>query len=123
MIQFGEMIRKLERLQSPHPLFFLAENVFLKGEDLETARNAYGFDWDPVGFDALYVSPTRRKRHFFTNVPLLLEGFDFQGSASHSVPTSCLEKGFQVPAHWVDGDITAKVCCLKVCNRLANAKC
>ena len=52
MLQFGRMIRSIERSQrsiersqQPHPLFFLAENVFLRGDDLQAAREAFAFDW------------------------------------------------------------------------------
>lgn len=61
MIHFGSLIRRMERLQQVefdgHRLFFLAENVVFRGDDLETVRSAYGMDWDPIDFDAKYVSP------------------------------------------------------------------
>ena len=51
MVQFGQFIRALERLQlkrtQPHPVFFLAENVWLQGEDRSDVSGAFGFDWDP----------------------------------------------------------------------------
>ena len=110
MVQFGRFIRKIERLQSPHPLFFLAENVWLKGDDLEAVREAFGFDWDPVLIDALYFSPTRRKRHFFTNIPLI--NFDYGSDLSEVSPQSCLEDGFCVPAHFIEPNLAVKANCL-----------
>jgi hypothetical protein len=108
MLRFGEIIRSIERYQSPNPLHFLAENVFLKGDDIFAAREAFALDWDPVVFDAKYISPTRRLRHFFVNLPLL--NFDFDGDVSMSTPTCCFEEGFQLPAHVLDSNLTAKVC-------------
>ena len=110
MVQFAQFIRNIEMLQNadqPHPLFFLAENVWLKGSDLEEVRDAFAFDWDPILLDAQYLSPSRRKRHFFMNIPLL--DMDYDGPLSQLGPTSCLEDDFCVPAHLVDPDTTAKV--------------
>jgi hypothetical protein len=109
MLEFGRTIRKIERLQSPHPLLFLAENVILKGDDLEETRNAFGLDFDPITLDAMYVSPTRRKRHFVMNIPLMLDDFDFIGSASTVGPSSCLEEGFKMPGQIVENNLAAKV--------------
>lgn len=109
MLKFGRMIRKIERLQRPNPLFFLAENVILKGDDLEETRDAFGLDFDPITVDAMYLSPTRRKRHFIMNIPLVLGDFDFQGSASEVGPSSCLEEGFKVPGHIIENNFAAKV--------------
>lgn len=107
MIQFGGFIRKLERLQHNHPVFFLAENVRLQDQDREAVRDAFGFDWDPIQLDALYVSPTRRDRMFLTNVPY--QDIDYNCELSHVGPRDCLEEGFCVPAHVLDPNVTAKV--------------
>lgn len=109
MLKFGEAIRTIERLQHPHPLLFMAENVVLRGDDLEATRDAFGLEFDPVTFDAMYVSPTRRKRHFIMNIPLMLDDFDFEGPASTVGPSSCLEDGFKVPGHIIEDDLAAKV--------------
>jgi C-5 cytosine-specific DNA methylase len=112
-LDFGNSIRTIERLQSPHPLFFLAENVILKGDDLEAVREAFGFDWDPIRFDSKYISPARRDRHFVSNVSTEdLAGFDYQGLASEIGPDSCLDPDFHLPAHVFDPEMTAKVQCL-----------
>ena len=110
MLQFGRTIRLLERLQRSMynvDLFFLAENVWLKGDDLSEVRDAFGFDWDPILLDAFYLSPTRRKRHFFTNIPL--DDIDYSGKLSEVGPASCLQSGFCVPAHILDPETTVKV--------------
>ena len=109
MIRFGELIRKIERLQHPHPVFFLAENVFLSGHDRTEVMEAFGMDWDPIALDAQYLSPTRRNRHFVTNIPL--SDVDFTKEISIEGPSSCLEEGFFVPAHLLDPEVTAKVSC------------
>lgn len=110
MIRFGELIRKIERLQHPHPVFFLAENVFLSGHDRTEVMEAFGMDWDPIALDAQYLSPTRRNRHFVTNIPL--SDVDFTKEISIEGPSSCLEEGFFVPAHLLDPEVTAKAQCL-----------
>ena len=105
MLEFGRFIRKLERLQSPHPLLFMAENVLMKDADLAEAREAFAVDFGPIEFDAAYVSPTRRKRVFFTNIPpRLAERFVYDGVESYLGPSSCLETGFKLPAHIVDSE-------------------
>lgn len=116
MVRFGQTIRAIEqlqlRLELPHPLFFLAENVVLR-KDLMTVRDdGFGFDFDPVILDALYVSPVRRNRNFFTNIPAALDGFDFSGPASQSSPTCCLEDGFRLAVHWITPNMLAKAQCL-----------
>lgn len=104
MIRFGKVIRKIEKMQGDHPLFFLAENVVVDHDDLAAVRNAFQTDWDPILFDAQYVSPTRRKRHFVTNI--VLEDIPFTGEDSMTGPNSCLEKGFCTAAHLVDPNKT-----------------
>lgn len=96
MLEFARFIRELERLQQPHPLWFLVENVVLRGDDLFVVRDAFGIEWDPVELDALYLSPIRRKRHFFFNFSM--QNIDFEGPASESLPACCLEDGFDIPA-------------------------
>ena len=81
--------------------------MILAGTDLTEVRDAFGLDWDPIALDAQYLSPTRRNRHFFSNIPL--PSVDFTTEASMEGPTSCLEDGFVLPAHIVDPGVTAKV--------------
>lgn len=105
MLEFGRLIRKLERFQSPHPLLFMAENVLMKGADLEEVREAFAVDFDPIEFDAAYVSPTRRKRLFFTNIPpRLADRFVYDGLDSYLGPSSCLETGFKLAAHIAESE-------------------
>ena len=107
LLSFGRRIREIERYQLPHPVFFLAENVFLTGADLKEVREAFGLDWDPVALDSQYFSPTRRNRHFLSNIPL--PSVDFTTEVSMEGPKSCLKDGFVLPAHIVDPGVTAKV--------------
>lgn len=109
MVRFGQFIRLLERLQRPHPVFFMAENVVLRKDDMRVVKDAFGFDWDPINLDALYFSPARRNRHFFTNIPL--DFFEYDTPLSELGPTSCLEDGYRIPAHILDPDVKAKVRC------------
>jgi site-specific DNA-cytosine methylase len=107
IIRFGRLIRRIEQLQHPRPIFFVAENVFVTGDDRRQIMEAFKFDWDPISLDAQYLSPTRRNRHFITNIPI--NDLDFTAESSMIGPESCLEKGFFVPAHLVDPEVTAKV--------------
>mmetsp|Transcript_35563 Transcript_35563/g.82595 ORF Transcript_35563/g.82595 Transcript_35563/m.82595 type:complete len:540 (-) Transcript_35563:514-2133(-) len=114
MLRFGQLIRKIEKYQEtkydrPHPLFFLAENVFLSGDDLFAVRDAFQFNFDPVALDAMYLSPCRRNRHYFTNIPL--QNLDFTALSSTQGPEKCLEDGYFVPAHIVDAESCAKAQC------------
>lgn len=116
MISFLEKIKTLKEAQQAkypsRPLFFLVENVPLKGDDLTEACKAIGYDWDPVRLDALYVSPARRNRNFFTNIAF--EDVDYDGPLSHSTPECCIEHGFCVPAHFCEEDLkTVKVGALR----------
>jgi hypothetical protein len=111
LIAFGDLIKQIREHvgQKNQHLFFLVENVILSGNDLIQAREAYGITWDPVEFDAKYVSPCRRNRHFFMNVPLDLSNFDFQGPASEVNPNSSLEQGYQLAANIIESsDMNAK---------------
>jgi hypothetical protein len=107
MIQFGRFIRTVENLQAPSPLFFLAENVVVSGKDLDAVKDAFGFDWDPITLDALYLSPTRRNRMFVTNI--IYSDIDYNSELSLMGPESCLEEGFVVPTHVLTIHVTAKV--------------
>ena len=62
LVNFGKFIRRLGFAQMKQfgrelPLFFLAENVMLRGDDLLDVRRAFKFEFDPIEMDALYVSP------------------------------------------------------------------
>lgn len=107
MLQLGSFCRSLERIQHPHPLLFCGENVWLEDKDRESVSRAFGLDWDPIALDALYLSPTRRNRHFLTNIPQ--SDIDYGSDLSHLSPKDCLEEGFYVPAQLLDKDVTAKV--------------
>ena len=110
MLDFGRTIREIERYQQPHLLYFLAENVRLSGKDKQEVMDAFGLDWDPIELDAKYLSPCRRDRHWFTNIPFRY--LDCQSPVSLQGPESCLEDGYSIPAHIVDPNTTAKANCI-----------
>ena len=110
MLNFGRTIRKIERYQHPHSLYFLAENVRLHGQDKQEVMDAFGLDWDPIELDAKYLSPCRRDRHWFTNIPFRY--LDYQSPVSLQGPEPCLEDGYAIPAHIVDPNTTAKANCI-----------
>lgn len=109
MVAFGELIRKIELFQDS-PIYFLVENVVTKDEDLDGIRKAFQMDWDPITLDSQYFSPARRKRQFWTNIPL--SDIEYNTDLSHIGPDSCLEQGFYLLAHIVDKKTTAKCNCL-----------
>jgi len=81
----------------------------LSGDDLKVVCDAFQISWDPIEFDAQYVSPTRRRRHFFTNIPLE-SSCDYAFEDQHV--ESCLAPGFVLPSQIVEPGIPAKANCL-----------
>ena len=51
MRDFGCLIRKIEKEQKPHPLFHMAENVCLSGNNLEAVCAPFEIDWHPIRLD------------------------------------------------------------------------
>jgi len=94
--RFGTLVAAIRDhpLQRDVPLYFFAENVILRGRDLDEVSIA--FDITPLEVDAHYFSPCRRKRHFFLNYPSNF--FDLGGPASESKLSSCLQVGWMHPA-------------------------
>jgi hypothetical protein len=76
LLRFGRLIRNIERHQAPHPVFFLAENVFLSGDDRTAVMEAFGMDWDPIALDAQYFphtpQPSFYHQHSFARCKFLL---------------------------------------------------
>ena len=50
----AELEKKFGKKQN---LFFIAENVILRGDDLKEVCNAFEHAYDPIEIDALYLSP------------------------------------------------------------------
>jgi hypothetical protein len=84
-----------------HPVCFLAEGVWLQDNDRQAAREAFGFDWDPLQLDALCVSPMPRDCIFLANVPH--QDVDHNCELSHVGPRDCLKEGVCVPVRmcWI----------------------
>jgi len=116
LVQFGIFIRSLEAAQKKKfgkdQIFFLAENVLLNGDDLKVVCEAFKISWDPIEFDAQYISPTRRRRHYFTNIPFddQLNNCDYVWEGQDV--ESCLTPGFVLPSQIVEEGITVKANCL-----------
>ena len=90
LLWMGRIVRKLERMQltkwRDRPLFFVAENVQLRDADERNeVTGAFEFDFDPIHLDAQYLSPVRRNRHYWTNIPLA--SIDYKSKASMMVRT------------------------------------
>ena len=85
LLELGRVVRAIERIQSPHPLYFLAENVVLSGAERETVDDAFGLTWDPINLNSQDFSPARRNRHFWTNIPC--NAIDYTTAAARVVRT------------------------------------
>ena len=109
LTNFGRFIRLVERIQTPKPLYFLAENVIVSGMDKDEINDAFGFDWDPVNVDAKDLSPARRNRDFWTNIPL--DNLDYT-TGSGIDPSTCLEEGYVLPGQIVEPEIHVKSNCI-----------
>jgi hypothetical protein len=116
MLQFGELIKRIQQHQESHHLFFLAENAVLDNDgnvpheegNLEQAKNAFGMVWSIV-LDAMYFSPVCRKRTFLSNIPLLTKETDYDDETRP--PLHCLQDGYQHAAHIKNPDLIVKANC------------
>lgn len=99
MKKFGRFIQRIQQ-QQRKVLYYLVENVIIKGEDLREICMAYNLHWDPIDIDAKDFSPCRRRRHFFTNIPIALTKEDFR--ANNVKCDSCLDGDFKTAASIVD---------------------
>jgi len=109
LTQFGEVANFIQSVQET-PLYYLAENVVVRDDDLFELRKKFKLDHDPINLDAQYFSPARRNRHFWTNIPL--EDFDYSDKGIDSDPRSCLEEGFCVKGQIIEDDMSVKCNCL-----------
>lgn len=83
MLRFAKLIQRIKnhRFQKKERLFFLCENVDTKWADAHQFEPIFGIS--PVIIDAQQISPTRRRRAYFTNVSS--HGlFEYFWSHSHS---------------------------------------
>ena len=62
----GRLIKKLQARQPKRPIYFIAESVPLRGDDLKAAEDAFGVPG--LLLDSKDLSPCRRNRHYFINV-------------------------------------------------------
>jgi hypothetical protein len=122
MLQFGKLLHEIKKSneQKKQPLFYLAENVTIGNKkdkamsrgDLTKIKEAFQIERDPFKFDAKYVSPCKRNRHYFTNIPATgFFGFAFDGPDSIANPNSCLEDGYVHPATFFESDMSFKANC------------
>lgn len=70
MVRFAELIQKIRShpSQGDEPVFFLCENVVMKLEDSQAFEPIFGIS--PVEICAQQMSPAKRLRGYFTNVPV-----------------------------------------------------
>lgn len=120
LLQMGHFVQALQELQG-NRLYFLAENVMMDNavssstaDDSTTAAMglkdqitaAFGLTWDPIQLDARDVSPCRRKRLFWTNIPLS-SVLEQKVRQYHAVtPACCMQnedasKSFHSATHWL----------------------
>lgn len=71
MLKFAQLIKRIKNHpeQKGHHVFFLCENVeSMKDDDVMQFEDDFGIS--RVNIDALCLSPTRRHRSYFTNIPM-----------------------------------------------------
>ena len=84
MPRFGTLIRRIQRMQPKHNVFFLAENTILRNDkeknledgDLETIKASFGVQW-AMDVDAVCFTPGRRNRTYISNIPLVTKPEDY----------------------------------------------
>lgn len=67
LLMVGTFIRKVQQHQPNHPVWYLVENVYLRGDDLLKVCKAFG-EASPILVDSYHFSPCHRKRHYLLNV-------------------------------------------------------
>lgn len=117
MLRFGKITGQIQRAQEDHHVFFLAENTVIRNDkelpldkgDLEIVKEAFGIAWS-VELDAKDFSPVRRKRTFFSNIPL---NTNPEGDYIHEeIEQSCLRDGYHHGATVIGrGIVTVKANC------------
>lgn len=70
MLKFAQLIKRIKNhpKQNGHHLFFLCENVKMKDRDVMKFEGDFGIS--RVNIDAQCLSPTKRLRSYFTNIPM-----------------------------------------------------
>jgi hypothetical protein len=71
MLKFAQLIKRIKNhpKQNGHHVFFLCENVeSMKDNDVKEFEDDFGIS--RVNIDALCLSPTKRARSYFTNIPM-----------------------------------------------------
>lgn len=112
--RFATFIQNIKARQKEHPLYYLIENVvFIDGKRVDNynlIENLTGVV--ETKLDALYFSPCKRYRSYWTNFPLEDSAHGYEQAVAIK-PTSCLEEGWVYP-----GEDT--VDCAKVLTFLAS---
>ena len=84
MPRFGTLIQRIQQRQPSHHVFFLAENTIIRNDkelslkdgDLERIKESFGVEWS-MDLEALYYTPARRNRTYFSNIPLDIKSDDY----------------------------------------------
>jgi hypothetical protein len=85
----------------------MVENVKISGEDLDKITNAFGLLFH-INLDAAHLSPMRRDRNFWTNIPL--SNCDYQ--TQFISPDCCFQEGHCLPGQIMDKNMVVKASCL-----------
>jgi hypothetical protein len=101
MVQFGQFITEIQKLQS-QKVYFLAENTVLRNcsrkdliqGDLSVIEKAFGLTFS-VEYDAKDVSPCNRLRTYLTNIPFEIDKHDAVGAQSSL--SMLLDDGYKHP--------------------------
>ena len=110
----AKLIKTLRDVQTTD-FFYVIENVPLQNDisvplemgDRQQVCDLLNHPWDPVELDAQYFSPCKRKRVFYSNIPLAHHDLG-DSLASALTGSDCLEDGFVLPCHVVEPELRAK---------------
>ncbi|GAX09310.1 hypothetical protein FisN_32Hh006 [Fistulifera solaris] len=92
VILTGQLCRQIQEHQL-RKAYIMIENVVISNPtDCARIRKAFGFRWKPVELDAWQLSPCRRKRHFFTNIPY--SDTERAHRYCEVTPESCMDDGY-----------------------------
>eukprot|EP00549_Striatella_unipunctata_P019087 CAMPEP_0118687202 /NCGR_PEP_ID=MMETSP0800-20121206/8248_1 /TAXON_ID=210618 ORGANISM="Striatella unipunctata, Strain CCMP2910" /NCGR_SAMPLE_ID=MMETSP0800 /ASSEMBLY_ACC=CAM_ASM_000638 /LENGTH=670 /DNA_ID=CAMNT_0006584353 /DNA_START=25 /DNA_END=2034 /DNA_ORIENTATION=- len=95
LLQLAELINKIQKSdkQEGRALFFVAENTYLTNKDtIHEVERAY--DIPSVELDAKYFSLCKRKRNYWTNIPINTVDYDSISAEASLAHGFCIEEGW-----------------------------
>lgn len=110
----GIVIKKLQELQKNHKMFYLVENAPLRDDikkamdktDLHIAKESLGMEHQPYLVGSHAHAPCHRERHYFSNIPLLVDLTVQSGEVPET--QECLDPEWHMAGNVVHGDMLCK---------------